>query len=100
MLWLLGGAVRPKLKASSPAAELRIAGLCPLVSLLLDGLRAGRLAARSCVRGGGLLAETAAWLADISVLLAVCDQDRRSERMIDDPAALVTRSGSRAGGIA
>jgi len=36
-LWLLGGAARLKGEAPSPAAELRIAGIGPLVSLVLGG---------------------------------------------------------------
>ena len=38
VLWLLGGVARLRSEASSPAAELRIAGVGPLVSLLLGGL--------------------------------------------------------------
>ncbi|MBM7440426.1 site-2 protease family protein [Streptomyces sp. HB132] len=38
VLWLLGGMARLRSEASSPAAELRIAGVGPLVSLLLSGM--------------------------------------------------------------
>ncbi|QHA10176.1 CBS domain-containing protein [Streptomyces broussonetiae] len=71
VLWLLGGVARLKSEASSPAAELRIAGVGPLVSLLLGGLfilGTWLLALASAPR---LLAEVGAWLAGINLLLAV-----------------------------
>lgn len=71
VLWLLGGVARLKSEASSPAAELRIAGVGPLVSLLLGGffvLGAWLLALASAP---GLLVEVVAWLAGINLLLAV-----------------------------
>ncbi|MGW9026129.1 site-2 protease family protein [Streptomyces sp. NPDC055722] len=71
VLWLLGGVARLKSEASSPAAELRIAGVGPLVSLLLGGLfllGAWLLALSSAP---GLLVEVVAWLAGINLLLAV-----------------------------
>lgn len=71
VLWLLGGVARLKSEASSPAAELRIAGVGPLVSLLLGGLfllGTWLLALASAPR---LLVEVTAWLAGINLLLAV-----------------------------
>ncbi|MFD3921968.1 site-2 protease family protein [Streptomyces sp. NPDC058595] len=71
VLWLLGGVARLKSEASSPAAELRIAGIGPLVSLLLGGLFllcTWLLALASAPR---LLGEVVAWLAGINLLLAV-----------------------------
>ncbi|QOV33407.1 site-2 protease family protein [Streptomyces ferrugineus] len=70
-LWLLGGLARLRSEAATPAAELRIAGIGPLVSLLLGGifaLAAGLLAA---VSDAGLVVEALAWLAGINILLAV-----------------------------
>ncbi|MEU0337818.1 site-2 protease family protein [Streptomyces bobili] len=70
-LWLLGGIARLKSEAPTPAAEVRIAGVGPLVSLLLGvlfGFLAGVLAA---LYGAGLAVETLAWLAGINILLAV-----------------------------
>ncbi|MEO3749306.1 site-2 protease family protein [Streptomyces sp. B6B3] len=71
VLWLLGGATRMRAEAPSPAAELRISGVGPLVSLVLGvgfALLAGALAALSASR---LLVESVAWLAGINVLLAL-----------------------------
>ncbi len=71
VLWLLGGATRMRAEAPSPAAELRISGIGPLVSLVLGvcfGLLAGALAAVSASR---LLVESVAWLSGINVLLAL-----------------------------
>ncbi len=61
-LWLLGGLARLKSEASEPGAELRIAGVGPLVSLLLGGGLRARLLARpppgrpAAPGGGGCLA--------------------------------------------
>lgn len=71
VLWLLGGAARLKGEADTPGAELRIAGVGPLVSLVLGGafaLVAWLLDLGSASR---LLVESVAWLAVINVLLAV-----------------------------
>ncbi|MFE1248625.1 site-2 protease family protein [Streptomyces sp. NPDC058735] len=71
VLWLLGGAARLKSEASGPGAELRIAGVGPLVSLLLGGLFALVTWLLDAVSASGIVAEMAAWLAGINVLLAV-----------------------------
>jgi Zn-dependent protease/CBS domain-containing protein len=71
VLWLLGGATRMRAEAPSPAAELRISGAGPLVSLVLGvgfGLVASALAA---VSAPGLVVESVAWLAAINILLAL-----------------------------
>ncbi|MFE2499509.1 site-2 protease family protein [Streptomyces scopuliridis] len=71
VLWLLGGVARLRSEASTPAAELRVAGIGPLVSLVLGvffGLCAWLLRLGSAP---GLLVEATAWLAGINVLLAV-----------------------------
>ncbi|WP_026005074.1 site-2 protease family protein [Streptomyces sp. AA1529] len=70
-LWLLGGLARLKSEASEPGAELRIAGVGPLVSLLLGvgfGLGSWLVHLLGAPR---LLVEAAAWLAVINVLLAL-----------------------------
>lgn len=70
-LWLLGGIARLKSEAPTPAAEVRIAGIGPLVSLLL-GLVFGFLAGLfRALYGAGLVSEALAWLAAINILLAV-----------------------------
>lgn len=71
VLWLLGGAARMKAEAETPAAELRIAGVGPLVSLVLGGffvLAAWLLDLAGVTR---LVVEAVVWLAVINVLLAV-----------------------------
>lgn len=70
-LWLLGGLARLKSEASTPGAELRIAGVGPLVSLVLGVLFALVAAAVAGLTDGGLVVEALAWLAGINILLAV-----------------------------
>jgi len=71
VLWLLGGAARLKSEASSPGAELRIAGVGPLVSLLLGGVFAFFAWLLHLGSVSGVVLEMVAWLAGINVLLAV-----------------------------
>lgn len=71
VLWLLGGAARLKAEASSPGAELRIAGVGPLVSLLLGGLFALGAWLLDLASASGIVVEMVAWLAGINVLLAI-----------------------------
>ncbi|MER5358606.1 site-2 protease family protein [Streptomyces sp. NPDC002785] len=71
VLWLLGGVARLKSEASSPGAELRIAGVGPLVSLLLGGLFVLGTWLLTLASAPGLLVEVVAWLAGINLLLAV-----------------------------
>ncbi|WP_314174287.1 site-2 protease family protein [Streptomyces winkii] len=71
VLWLLGGAARLKSEASNPAAELRIAGVGPLVSLLLGGVFALAAWLFHLASAPGLVVEVVGWLAAINVLLAV-----------------------------
>jgi Zn-dependent protease len=70
-LWLLGGAARLKSEAPSPAAELRIAGIGPLVSLVLGVAFALLTLLFAGLDGRGLPVEALAWLAGINILLAV-----------------------------
>ncbi|MCY0944534.1 site-2 protease family protein [Streptomyces antarcticus] len=71
VLWLLGGVARLRSEASTPAAELRIAGVGPLVSLALGvGFAlAGWLVGTAA--GPGLASEALMWLAVINLLLAL-----------------------------
>lgn len=70
-LWLLGGAARLKSEAPTPAAEVRIAGVGPLVSFVLGVVFALLTVLLAELDGPGLLVEALAWLAGINVLLAV-----------------------------
>jgi Zn-dependent protease/CBS domain-containing protein len=70
-LWLFGGVAELQGEADSPGAELRIAGIGPLVSLVIGGVFAG-IAALFAVSGADDLATGAfAWLGGINVALAV-----------------------------
>lgn len=70
-LWLFGGVSELKGEAKDPGAELRIAGVGPLVSLLI-GLFFAAIAVVLTVAGAhGLLLGALAWLAGINVLLAI-----------------------------
>jgi len=70
-LWLFGGVAELSGEARSPGAELRIAGVGPLVSLLI-GVAFGVVAAGVAIFDGtGLAFGALAWLAGINVALAV-----------------------------
>jgi Zn-dependent protease len=70
-LWLFGGVAALHGEADTPGAELRIAGIGPLVSLLF-GLASGAAAALLQAAGASrLLVGVLAWLAFINVLLMV-----------------------------
>lgn len=70
-LWLLGGVARLHGEARHPAAELRVAGVGPLVSLILGGSFLGVTALLVLAGAGGLLAGAIFWLGLINVALAV-----------------------------
>lgn len=70
-LWMLGGVARLSGEAPDAGADLRIAGVGPLVSLglaALFGVVAGIL---EVLDGSELVGATVAWLAGINLLLAV-----------------------------
>jgi Zn-dependent protease/predicted transcriptional regulator len=70
-LWVFGGVAELQGEARSPGAELRIAGIGPLVSLLVGvgfGIIAGIIA---IVSGTGLAFGAFAWLGGINIALAV-----------------------------
>lgn len=70
-LWMFGGVAELRGEARSPGAELRIAGVGPLVSLLL-GIGFGAVALGLRLAGfTGLEFGAFVWLAGINVLLAV-----------------------------
>ncbi|MFI7279055.1 site-2 protease family protein [Micromonospora chersina] len=70
-LWLFGGVSELKGEARDPGAELRIAGVGPLVSLII-GVFFGAIAALLALAGAhGLLLGALSWLAGINVLLAI-----------------------------
>ncbi|HEX5493722.1 MAG TPA: site-2 protease family protein [Mycobacteriales bacterium] len=70
-LWLFGGVARLSGEAPDPGAELRIAGVGPLVSLLL-GIGFGVLAVLLWVGGvHGLAIAAVGWLAGINIVLAI-----------------------------
>jgi Zn-dependent protease len=70
-LWLFGGFAQLRGEAASPGADLRIAGIGPVVSALLGGgfFAAGALVAAG--DGGPLLLSALSWLAVINIVLAV-----------------------------
>ncbi|AKH82528.1 peptidase M50 [Streptomyces sp. CNQ-509] len=71
VLWLLGGVARLKSEASSPGAELRIAGIGPLVSLVLGGLFVLGTWLLHHASAPELVVQVMGWLAGINLLLAV-----------------------------
>ncbi|MFF5171795.1 site-2 protease family protein [Micromonospora sp. NPDC000089] len=70
-LWLFGGVAELKGEAKNPGAELRIAGIGPLVSLILGLFFAGIALVVALAGHEGLLLGALSWLAGINVLLAV-----------------------------
>ena len=70
-LWLLGGVSRLQGEVASPGAEIRVAGVGPLVSLILGG--AFWLVAWLLHAAGveGVVVAALAWLGGINLLLAV-----------------------------
>ena len=69
-LWLLGGVAQLHGEAADPRSELRIAGVGPLVSLLLGLVFWGLAAVLSAAGVGGPVVVAVAWLAGINLLLA------------------------------
>ncbi|UGY93550.1 site-2 protease family protein [Streptomyces gobiensis] len=71
VLWLFGGVARMGQEAPNPRAELRIAGVGPLVSLALGVIFAGFAWLLAGLTGVTLATEAVAWLAGINILLAL-----------------------------
>lgn len=70
-LWLFGGVAKLRGEAPSPGAELRIAGVGPLVSLIIGLVFGGIAALVDVVYRPGLLLGTFLWLGAINVALAL-----------------------------
>ncbi|MEY9928055.1 Zn-dependent protease/CBS domain-containing protein [Catenulispora sp. GP43] len=70
-LWLLGGMTRLDGDMPSASAELRVAGIGPLVSLLLGALFTGFALTLRTAGAPGPIVASAAWLGAINILLAV-----------------------------
>lgn len=70
-LWLLGGVARLHGEARDPGAEVRVAGVGPLVSVVLGVVFLGAWAALASAGGRGLAAGVVLWLGIINVVLAV-----------------------------
>lgn len=70
-LWMFGGVAELEGEASSPGAELRIAGVGPLVSLVTGVLFAGVALAIRLAGHQGLVVGAIVWLGGINVALAV-----------------------------
>jgi Zn-dependent protease/CBS domain-containing protein len=70
-LWLFGGVAKLEGEADNPGAELRIAGVGPLVSLISAGAFAAIAALLALVGVADLTVGIFAWLALINVILAV-----------------------------
>lgn len=70
-LWLFGGVARLQGEARDPGAELRIAGVGPLVSLVLSGVFFLVVAILRAAGASGLVVDVFAWLGMINLVLAV-----------------------------
>jgi Zn-dependent protease/predicted transcriptional regulator len=70
-LWLFGGVARLTSEAPDPGAELRIAGVGPLVSLALGGLFFTVATVLATLSLHPLVIDVFAWLALINIVLAV-----------------------------
>lgn len=70
-LWLFGGVARLHGEARDPGAELRVAGVGPLVSLILGVLFVGVTMVLIVAGLDGLIAGAIMWLGVINVALAV-----------------------------
>ncbi|NBE84686.1 site-2 protease family protein [Micromonospora rubida] len=70
-LWLFGGVAELRGEARDPGAELRIAGVGPLVSLIIGVVFGGIAVLLVLADVHGLWLGALAWLAGINILLAV-----------------------------
>jgi Zn-dependent protease len=70
-LWMLGGVARLKSEAPTPGAEVRIAGVGPLTSVLLGILFAFLATGLALLGVSGPVIEAVAWLAGINIMLAL-----------------------------
>jgi Zn-dependent protease/CBS domain-containing protein len=70
-LWFLGGVSELRGEVSSPAAEVRVSGVGPLVSLVLGGVFSLVAWLLHGAEAPGVLVAALAWLGGINLLLAV-----------------------------
>jgi Zn-dependent protease/CBS domain-containing protein len=70
-LWLLGGVSRLQGEFPTPGAELRVAGVGPLTSLVLGGVFTLLAWGLHAAGVGGVVVGALAWLGGINLLLAV-----------------------------
>jgi Zn-dependent protease/CBS domain-containing protein len=70
-LWLFGGVARLSGQAPSPSAEVRLAGVGPLVSLLIGALFIAATALAAATGVSGLPLAALGWLGGINIVLAV-----------------------------
>jgi Zn-dependent protease/predicted transcriptional regulator len=70
-LWMFGGVARLRGEARTPGVDLRIAGVGPLVSLLLGAGLGAVAVVLAAADDTGLVFGTFVWLAGINVVLAV-----------------------------
>ncbi len=70
-LWLFGGVAELEGEADTPGSELRIAGIGPLVSLVIGGVFTGIAALMRAAGQDNLAVGSFAWLGGINLALAV-----------------------------
>ncbi len=70
-LWLFGGVARLAGEARDPGAELRIAGVGPLISIAIAAAAGGVAIVLDLAGAPGLVVGVAAWLGVINLILAV-----------------------------
>jgi Zn-dependent protease len=70
-IWALGGFTEVEGEPSTPGAELALAGIGPLVSLVLGGLLVAAALVTSAAGGPQVAAATIGWLGGLNVLLAL-----------------------------
>ncbi len=70
-LWLFGGVAMLRGEAANPGADLRIAGVGPLVSALLGLVFFGAAVLADAAGAGPLIVAALSWLAVINVVLAL-----------------------------
>ncbi|ASW53790.1 site-2 protease family protein [Plantactinospora sp. KBS50] len=70
-LWLFGGVAQLRGEARTPGAELRIAGVGPLVSFILGAIFGAVAAGIAATGPRGLVFGAFAWLAGINLVLAI-----------------------------
>lgn len=71
VVWALGGITSIDGEPATPAAELALSGIGPMVSLLLGAVLVGFGMAARAAGGPPLLAGSLAWLGGLNILLAV-----------------------------